>query len=155
LAEADMVWPTAPEARGTLERLAAATLLGNRILLGCRPEAVRIAASKHATVRALASRGVPVVPTVRREDPLTDASGPWVVKPDDGAGCDGLELLPDAAAARRRLEAGLVRLVAQPWVAGEALSLSLLCGVSGSLLLCCNRQLVGIHTVRSASRPSW
>lgn len=148
LAEADMAWPTAPEGGGTLERLAAATLRGNRILLGCPPEAVRIAASKHATARALAARGVPVVPTFRPEDPLTGASGPWVVKPDDGAGCDGLELLPDRVSALRRLEAGRGYLVAQPWVEGEALSLSLLCGVSGPLLLSCNRQVVGIHDGR-------
>jgi predicted ATP-grasp superfamily ATP-dependent carboligase len=147
LAAAEMAWPTAPEAGGVLERAAAATLAADRVLLGCRPEAVSIAASKHATARALAAQGIPVVPTCRRGDPLPEAPGPWVVKPDDGAGCEGLELLPDRTAASERLD---VRdgLVAQPWIEGEALSLSLLCGGPGVLLLSCNRQVVEVHQGR-------
>ena len=147
VAEAEMVWPTAPEARGMLERLAAATLAADRLLLGCLPEAVHLAASKHATARALAAQGIPVVPTCRRGDPMPDTPGPWVVKPDDGAGCEGLERLTDRAAASERLE---VRdeLVAQPWIEGEALSLSLLCGAPGVLLLSCNRQVVEVHRDR-------
>jgi predicted ATP-grasp superfamily ATP-dependent carboligase len=147
LAEAGMVWPTAPEGGGVLERLAAATLAAGRTLLGCRPEAVRVAASKYATARALAARGIPVVPTYRRGDPLRGMPGPWVVKPDDGAGCEGLELLPDRAAASGRL-ADRNELVAQPWIEGQALSLSLLCGLSGVLLLSCNRQVVRAHQER-------
>lgn len=147
LARADMAWPTAPEAGGTLEGLAVATLRANRPLLGCRPEAVRIAASKYATVRALDSRGIVAVPTFRRGDSLPGTTGPWVVKPDDGAGCEGLELLSDGAAAAERLHAG-DGLVAQPWIEGEALSLSLLCGAPGVLLLSCNRQVVAVHQGR-------
>jgi predicted ATP-grasp superfamily ATP-dependent carboligase len=128
-----------------LERLAATTLAAGRRLLGCRPEAVRVAGSKLATTRALAARGVPVVPTFSQADPPADVPGPWAVKPDDGAGCDGLELFPDRAAALARLTAAGGRLVAQPWIAGEALSLSLLCGRGAPLLLACNRQRLGRH----------
>jgi len=147
LARADVAWPTAPEAGRMLEHLAVATLRANRPLLGCRPEAVRIAASKYATVRALASRGIPAVPTFRRGDSLPGTTGPWVVKPDDGAGCEGLELLPDRAAAAERLEAG-DGLVAQPWIEGGALSLSLVCAAPGALMLSCNRQVVVVHQGR-------
>jgi predicted ATP-grasp superfamily ATP-dependent carboligase len=147
LAVADMAWPTAPEGGGVLEHLAAATLAADRLLLGCRPEAVRIAASKHATARALAAAGIPVVPTWRLGDPMEERPGPWVVKPDDGAGCEGLELVPDREAALARLDAD-PELVAQPWIEGEALSLSLLYGASGVLLLSCNRQVVGVHPDR-------
>jgi predicted ATP-grasp superfamily ATP-dependent carboligase len=109
-----------------LERLAATTLEAGRCLLGCRPEAVRVAGSKLATTRALAARGVPVVPTFALADSPADLPGPWAVKPDDGAGCDGLEVVPDRAAAL-------------------ALSLSLLCARGAPVLLACNRQRLGRH----------
>ena len=66
--------------------------------------------------------------------------GPWVVKPDDGAGCDGLERLDGFVDAQARLRSSGGRLVAQPWIDGEAWSLSLLCAGGRTCLLGCNRQ---------------
>ena len=137
---ADAVWPTAPEGGGTLERLAAEVETAGRILLGPRPAAVRIAASKRETARLLEHSGVRVVPTWGAGERLPALPGAWVVKPDDGAGCDGLELLADHAEAARQLEASGGILVAQPWVEGEPWSLSLLCAGGRAHLLSCNRQ---------------
>lgn len=137
---ADAVWPTAPESGGALERLGASVTAAGRTLLGCTPDAVRLAASKLATARALAGRGVPVVPTCGAGDPVPSLPGPWVVKPDDGAGGDGLEPLDDAAEAETRLRSAAGRLVAQPWIEGEPWSLSLLCAGGRARLLACNRQ---------------
>jgi predicted ATP-grasp superfamily ATP-dependent carboligase len=148
LAVADSGWPCASEESGTLERLSRETLAAGRILLGCRPDAVRLAASKRATAGALRARGIFAVPTFAISDPLPPLPGPWVVKPDDGAGCDGAELLPDWGTARERLDADPGRLVAQPWIEGEALSLSLLCAGGSARLLSCNRQWIGIHGCR-------
>lgn len=142
VASADAVWPTAPESGATLERLAATVTASGRTLLGSAPSAVRRSASKLATARALAARGVPIVPTYGPEDSLPPAPGAWIVKPDDGAGCDGLELLDRFAEAGRRIRAAGGRLVAQPWVEGEAWSLSLLCAGGRALQLACNRQLL-------------
>jgi predicted ATP-grasp superfamily ATP-dependent carboligase len=139
-AAADAVWPTAPESDRALEQLANTTLALGRILLGCRPDAVRLTASKRATAGALRAAEVPVVPTFSRSDSLTPLPGPWVVKPDDGAGCEGLRLVDDWRAARNRLLAEPGALVAQPWVEGEAMSLSLLCADGRARLLSCNRQ---------------
>ena len=47
-----------------------------RTLLGCTPEAVRLAASKLATARALAARGVPVVPTYGAGDTVPSTARP-------------------------------------------------------------------------------
>jgi tyramine---L-glutamate ligase len=140
IAAADAVWPTAPESGHILERLAAAVPSAGRTLLGCTPEAVRLSASKRTTARALAAHGVPVVPTYGVEDSVAPLPGPWVVKPDDGAGCDGLERLDGFADAEGRLRAAGSGLVAQPWVEGEAWSLSLLCAGGQARVLACNRQ---------------
>jgi predicted ATP-grasp superfamily ATP-dependent carboligase len=139
VAAADAVWPTAPEGAGTLERLASMVDGGGRTLLGSTCGAIRVAASKRETAHRLAEAGVPVVPTRGGDDALPALPGPWVLKPDDGAGCEGLELVTGWAEAGRRL-AGATALVAQPWIEGEAWSLSLLCAPGGAHLLACNRQ---------------
>ena len=139
---ADAVWPTAPETDGLLEHLARETLARQRILLGCRPDAIRIAASKYATARRLRESGTPVVETCRRGDVLPAASGAWVVKPDDGAGCEGARRVADWQAARRQLDEGSPVLIAQPWVEGEPRSLSLLCAEGRARVLSVNQQRV-------------
>jgi predicted ATP-grasp superfamily ATP-dependent carboligase len=148
LALADAAWPTAPETGGTLERLGRQTEAAGKTLLGCRPDAVRLAASKRDTANVLRDAGIPMVPTFSHADRLPCLSGSWVTKPDDGAGCEDSQLLPDWAAAGARLAEDPDRLVAQPWIEGEALSLSMLCHPGTARLLSCNRQQVGIEDSR-------
>lgn len=137
----DAVWPTAPETDGVLHELSAAVLQRGRVLLGSRPEAVKLAGSKFATSRALLAAGVPAVATYELPDNLPPTPGRWVTKPDAGAGAEGARLEPDWRHARDRL-AATAGLVAQPWVEGDPLSLSLLCAEGKSVLLSCNRQIV-------------
>lgn len=139
--ECDAVWPTAPETGGVLAQLAESVLERGRGLLGSRPEAVRIAASKYATARALSTAGIPVVDTCAAVGELVPLPGRWVTKPDDGAGAEGVRLADDWQVARERLTAS-AGLVAQPWVEGEALSLSLLMADGAAELLSVNRQLL-------------
>jgi predicted ATP-grasp superfamily ATP-dependent carboligase len=142
---ADAVWPTAPETDGTLERLARAALVRGAGLLGCLPDGVRLTASKRTTARALRAAGIPAVPTFAHADRLVAAPGPWITKPDDGAGCEDTELHPGWTAARARLAVEPARLVAQPWIDGGSLSLSVVCDHGVARLLCCNRQEVGVR----------
>lgn len=140
LALADAAWVIAPETGGELERLSRRVLDGGRLLLGSHPDAVAIASSKRATVETLTATGVPVVPTFTAADELPQLPGRWVVKPDDGAGSEDTVRVADAAAAHELLRAGAGRLVAQPWIDGESLSLSLLCHQGLALLASVNRQ---------------
>jgi predicted ATP-grasp superfamily ATP-dependent carboligase len=142
IAAADAAWPVAPETDRLLERLAQATLDAGRVLLGCRPDAVRLTTSKRATAERLRQAGVAVVPTFISSDEVPHFPGRWVVKPDDGAGCEDTVVLPDRRSALECLAEAPARLVAQPWIEGPALSLSLLCADGSARLLCCNRQRV-------------
>ena len=144
LEQVDAAWPTAPETDGTLESLARLTLSRGRVLVGCRPDAIAIAASKARTAATLAAAGIPAVPTFTSPDQVPDWPGPWVVKPDDGAGSDDTRRVADWTAARTRLTARPGHYVAQPWLAGVPLSLSLLCQDAGTELLAVNRQRVTI-----------
>ena len=143
IAAADAVWPTAPEGGGILHWLGGMVEEAGRVLLGCTPAAVRLAGSKRETARCLAASGIPVAPTYAPDEMLPQLPGPWVVKPDDGAGCDGLELLAGHAEATVRLASGDGGLVAQPWLQGDPWSLSLLCAGGDAHLLACNRQQNG------------
>ena len=140
VAAADAAWPTAPETDGMLERLASETLRQEKLLLGCRPEAVRLATSKRGTARALASAGIASVPTFALSDGLPPLDGPWVTKPDEGAGCTDTLLVPDVRAARERLALMPDGMVAQPWLEGTSASLSLLCAAGRAALLSVNLQ---------------
>jgi predicted ATP-grasp superfamily ATP-dependent carboligase len=145
---ADAAWPVAPETGGMLEALSRATLEAGVALLGSRPEAVAVAASKRATGRCLAAWGIPAVPAFRHGDPLPDLPGPWVVKPDDGAGSTDTLLWPDRPRAAEWLAARGDGFIAQPWIEGEALSLSALFAGGEALLLTVNRQHLAVNSGR-------
>jgi tyramine---L-glutamate ligase len=140
---ADAVWPIAPESGGVLERLSELALNAGRVLLGSRPEAVRIAASKRATAARLAAAGVPVVGTVRIGEGLPASPHGWVRKPDDGAGCADTVLVRDPAELGGAGECN--EAVVQPYLPGTAASLSALCRAGEARLLACNRQLVRLE----------
>ena len=149
-AAADAVWPTAPETDGALELLASEVERLGKLLLGCRPAAVHIAASKRRTAEALAAARIPVVPTLTPDAAVPTWPGRWVTKPDDGAGSEDTLIAADWPTASARLRADPARLVAQPWLEGAPLSLSMLCRDGQGLLLSCNRQRLRITDGRVA-----
>ena len=149
LRAADAVWPLASESAGVLEQLSRGILHGKRILLGSAPGAVEVAASKLKLSRVLAEGGVTVAATYSPHAPLPQDGGPWVVKPDDGAGCLDTRLFSDRAAAlawiRARAEDGYVL---QPFIAGKLGSLSLICCDGRARLLACNQERVAMRDNR-------
>lgn len=146
IADADAVWPIAPETGGRLERLSEMVVAHRRILLGPSVEAIHIASSKSATARILAGRGVPVVPTHPAQGALPHARRGWVAKPDDGAGAEDTRLFHDADKMRRWLnEDGRTDShVIQPYAEGRAASLSVLARDGDGRLLSCNSQQIAI-----------
>ncbi|MDB5959677.1 MAG: hypothetical protein JWP59_971 [Massilia sp.] len=154
---ADAVWLPAPAA-GMLEQLAREVLRNGRILLGCRPDALRIAGSRRRMAHALARACIDAVPTYTPAQRLPGAGGAWVVRPDAGALWLDSHLFPSAAAALawigachcaaleppRRLPAAL-RHVLQPFIPGKLGSLSLLCRDGAAQLLACNEQRVAMR----------
>ncbi len=134
-AQHDAVWLVAPETDGLLGAFQRQVPAGR--WLGCSAAAIALASSKSATLRHLSVRGA--------STPLdfSPAATRWVVKPDDGAGCVGTRLYRslDAAHGARQAMPGLVL---EPWVEGQAMSLSLLCHGGTAELLSINRQRIEI-----------
>ena len=140
----DRVWVIAPETGGVLAQLQRG--VDAERWLGCDATAIALASSKRATLARAAECGVTT--------PLAFASSPttrrWVVKPDDGAGAIATRVHNTHAAARDDVDARRRRgepAVLEAWVAGEPLSLSLLCGAGRIELLSVNRQQLKIDAV--------
>ncbi|WP_331507192.1 ATP-grasp domain-containing protein [Novimethylophilus sp.] len=144
--EADAIWPIAPESGGILEKIG--TMAQPKKLLGCAPSAIRIAGSKYATASYLARHGIPVVVTCRASALPQDSRAlisTLIAKPDDGAGCEDARLFAGTTDLLDWLADGRQGShVVQPWLPGEAASLSMLCCDGKAQLLSCNRQLIEI-----------
>ncbi len=136
----DLCWVVAPETDGLLLRLHEA--VGRQRWIGCSAAAIRLAASKSATCAALQRAGIAT--------PLACAPGhrgAWIVKPDDGAGSTATRWHPTRAAAEadlRQREAAGGPALAQPFVEGEALSISLIVGPDLARPLSFNRQRLAL-----------
>jgi tyramine---L-glutamate ligase len=137
----DLVWVIAPESDGLL--LALHGVIAAPRWVGCDAAAIRVASSKSATLAALAARGLttPLAFVDAADTPR------WVVKPDDGAGCVDTRVHSSHGAALADLawRRGQRRsATAEPFVDGEALSVSLLAGPGFVQPLAFNRQQVAI-----------
>lgn len=131
----DLAWVVAPETGGQLARLHAA--VGAARWIGCDAASIRCASSKRATLAVLAAAGVPT--------PLDGAAshrGRWLVKPDDGAGCQSTRVHRDRAAALDHLRDDTR--VLEPFIEGEALSISMIVGADLARALSFNQQHIGI-----------
>ena len=154
----DRVWVVAPECEDILLHLCEA--VGPQRWVGCDAASIRVAASKQATCVRLAAAGIAVPWGWAPRDEMPPPSlrmGPWVVKPDDGAGAEQMRVFSQFEPARaellRRTALGQpTRLEAwvgdvQPAGQGQsgtmqALSLSLLCLSNRTELLSINRQRI-------------
>lgn len=154
---ADAVWAIAPETAGALHGLAELATGLNRRWIGSTADAIALASSKLATCRALQAAGIRCVPTEAAAAWLqmadTAPRGRWVVKPDDGAGCEDTVCLDNTRALlewlRQREPRGWV---VQPFCDVEAASLSMLCRDGEAWLLSCNRQTVVLESGRFSYR---
>ncbi|AWJ82608.1 hypothetical protein TSH58p_01230 (plasmid) [Azospirillum sp. TSH58] len=144
--QADGVWPIAPETDGALERFSRMVEAGGRRLFNSNADAVAVASSKAATAALLSAAGLPVVPVCRTGAVAADGPsghGPWVVKPDDGAGCIDTRLIRDHADWQGWLaETDRSGFVVQPFQPGTPASLSMLCREGRAWPLTANRQTI-------------
>lgn len=133
----DLAWVVAPETGGCLAEFERA--IGAPRWLGCDARSIAIASSKSATLRHLGAHDLPT--------PWTHATGArrWVVKPDDGAGCVATQVHANRLGAEADLASRHARgesACLEPWIDGQALSLSLLCELGQAELLSVNRQKI-------------
>jgi len=147
----------APAGGGVLEARCREVEQEGRLLLGPSSAAVRLASDKLLAYRCLLAAKVPVprteaVPFASAGRRLRDRTPPFVVKPRDGCGGQGVILVRRRAAVAAAIESlrettGRRDFLVQDYVVGDAASVSILArdraepGVRGDLLtLALNRQ---------------
>ena len=131
----DLAWVVAPETGGQLARLQA--IVGGDRWIGCDAASIRCASSKRATLAVLSAAGVPTP-----QDGAASHRGRWIVKPDDGAGCLWTRVHGDRAAALDHLHGQAPTM--EPFIDGEALSISMIVGADLARALSFNRQRIAI-----------
>lgn len=135
----DLAWVVAPETGGMLAALQA--VVPPLHWLGCDAASLRTASSKSGTLAMLAARGI-ATPLA-----FTGEAMRWVVKPDDGAGAVDTRMYGDLASAQAAVAPRpphAAALTLEPFVDGEALSITLLAGAGWVRALAFNRQQIEV-----------
>ena len=139
LEKADFFLAVAPEDNGILEAVCGLRSETGARSLNSSLSAVRLCASKYASSRHLRQAGIAAVPSCRFADFAAPANSHalYAIKPDKSAGAEGL---------RRARAKDIADLsddeVIQPWMEGQAGSLSLVCRNGQAQLLAINRQFM-------------
>jgi predicted ATP-grasp superfamily ATP-dependent carboligase len=143
---ADAVWPIAPEYAHVLKHISETVVNQGKLLLNSPPQAVHTTSSKLMTSACLGERGIPVVPTYRFEDGIPDHPGSWVLKPDDGVGCQGIRICRDRDELCRQFESlpADKEYVIQPFIHGTPTSINLLACDGEAYLLSVNHQRIAM-----------
>lgn len=131
------VWLIAPESGGILETLNREVEHASRILFGTPPEGIIATADKWQTFLRLKSHGLSTPETVLATDTPPPFPPPWVVKPRDGCGSENIMISEKV----EELPKGSGWIV-QPWLSGEAFSLSFACCDGEAVLLSVNQQRI-------------
>lgn len=151
-AECDAVYLIAPEGDGVLPRLSELVERTGVPLLGSSSAAVWAAADKWVCHCRCIEAGLPTPATwrvspARAFDTAAGIGLPLVIKPQTGAGCEGVSLAGDSASLRHALAdpaLGGQPVLLQDYVAGTHASVSLLVTSQEALPLSLNRQRVSV-----------
>ncbi len=139
IAQADAVWPLAPESQGLLADIAQQVLDQNKQLLLSSPTTVKLCSDKLATYHTLIAEQIPCVETLALNQNSPNQFPVSVLKPMDGLGCEG-SVVVDNPQQFQQLKSELTHYIVQPYIAGQAVSLSCLFKQGQGWLLTCNQQ---------------
>ena len=132
----DACFPIAPESDAVLEQICKMCEQQNKLLLNTGADAVKLSASKRQTLQVLQTAGINCVPTLPYASPIP-FSGQVVIKTDDGIACQNLFIVYSNNHNKQMFDQ---RYIMQPYIQGQAASLSLLCFDGQALLLATNTQ---------------
>ncbi|VAX25506.1 hypothetical protein MNBD_NITROSPINAE04-1445 [hydrothermal vent metagenome] len=132
----------APESNGTLKKLTKIVINLGKINLGSSPEAISVTGNKLIFSTVMKKIGIAHPRTFLIDSnvaPDRHFDGAWVGKPVDGAGSEGVRVYGNGDYEQGRVGAGMI---AQEYVEGEPMSLSVVSGANDSVILSVNRQRI-------------
>ncbi|MFZ3087153.1 MAG: ATP-grasp domain-containing protein [Methylotenera sp.] len=158
LEQVELVWLIAPESHGTLLELSelcyeAESRENGAVFLGSGFDAMLTGTSKTLCFDALQAANIYTLPVHAGEDLMQPSYydgllklniDKWVAKPEDGAGCEGIEIFDSLEDLRNwiAVENRYLHYLAQPYQQGTAASFSMLCRNGKAWLLSCNQQYI-------------
>ncbi|MDP8567112.1 ATP-grasp domain-containing protein [Methylophilus aquaticus] len=154
-AEITAVWVIAPETDGILLRLQMLVAEAGKRWIGCHAEAIAVATSKARMAERCAQQGIAVIPHQYLQKWTASAQLPealaWVVKPDDGAGCEYsyyVELRQQVSALKKyfmeHLPERYPAMLIQPYIAGQALSMSVIATTHAVKVIAAHTQQIAV-----------
>lgn len=140
--DVDACWVIAPETDGVLQHMQQLVQAAGKVWIGCRADAIAQTSAKSVMAEVCQQAGIAVLPHVflAQANALDDlgwypaaAADGWVVKPNDGAGCEftfyfkNISEVFDFKLKNSNENPRLLdKLLLQPYVPGLALSMSVL-----------------------------
>ncbi len=146
--DADAVLIIAPETDGCLQNLQQAVLNQHKHLLGCQPTATQICTDKFVCHQQLIANNVLTPHTLPANDwPLSPFNSPsgFIVKPRDGAGCIDTLFFAEPTELEAWLTSTSIihdKMIIQPYIKGQTLSLTVLMDHHDSHVLAVNQQYI-------------
>ncbi len=155
LSQATMAWIIAPEFDDILTKLSQQSLDAGVVSLGLSSDTIQQSTDKLNMGRWFSQHGInsPATFTIegwqqsqQRQDNASFAEDQWLAKPIKGVGCEGINFFNHAQMVDRWIEqipnTQIADYFLQPYLPGEAASLSMICHASTATLLSCNKLLV-------------
>ncbi len=142
----DAVWLIAPETEGILLAWCRFFSAQAKPLCTAAEVAVALCQDKLQTIQCLNQAGIACVPT-QRYSTSVPAQGHWVLKNNHSVGCDEVYLLQSAQdwqTVSAQLKEGNDYII-QPYIVGQAMSLSCLFADGKAYFICCNEQHVQVE----------
>lgn len=163
LQSCDAALIVAPETAGVLTELTQLIEASPVKNLGCSSNAVELTSNKHASYQALKDANILTVPTYTASEVMESNfslnryfSHGYIVKPNDGAGCEDtlhfadIETLQIWLGLNPEKQAGYI---VQPYQIGTPASISMLCKDGKAWVLSCNQQKIAM-TATDANQQS-
>lgn len=149
LEDCDAAFIIAPETDGKLASLVALVNNAHVLHLGCGLTAIEIASSKYQTYKYFKKAKINVIPTYHFDELPIEDDQQWVIKPDDGAGCDDTIFVNNFTELQQYLAnkaqtQSIKNLVIQPFLQGMPASISMLCKAGQAWVLSCNLQKIAL-----------
>jgi predicted ATP-grasp superfamily ATP-dependent carboligase len=150
LNECDAVWIIAPETENILFDFSQRVEIAGKRLLSNPSSAVAKTADKLQTFQILEKNNIPTIPTQRLSD-LTSFNNlevlAHVIKPIDGVGCENSFFIQNQTEFKQIFSqiTETQNYIIQPFIKGDALSVSAIFKHGQAQLLCVNRQIIQIE----------
>ena len=137
----DAVLIIAPETDNVLTKLCTTFINCELQLLNSTIQSIKLASNKLATYKYLQRFNFPQIPTYLPTEIESFSADKYVLKPEDGVGCENLYLFNEQnkiiEIAREHVNKNFI---VQPFIEGNHASLSLMCWEGDCILLSCNEQ---------------